>query len=132
MAKKNEIPMYYNKHYIRTNDQSHIVDGFSDAFREPTENDICINEQGGYQFRLFPSGEENPPLFDGLYIPIYKYINNEIVEVTAEEKAAIVAEREEAARAAEQERIANDPTTLAMEMAVDHELRLSMLEMGIE
>lgn len=83
MAKKKieipQIPMF--KHYIRTNDQNHIIDGFSDAFRQPTETDICINEQGGYQFRLVINGElteENPPIFEGFGIPLYEW-NGEVV-----------------------------------------------------
>jgi len=85
MAKKKTetIPMFYNKHYIRTNDQKHIIDGFSDAFRQPAENDICINEQGGYQFRLIVDGElteENPPLFEGFgAIPLYEWNGSEVV-----------------------------------------------------
>ena len=79
---------FYNKHYIKVDSSSRIVDGFSDAFRQPTEGCICINEQGGYQFRLLylvydPSyeltyhhrvSEENPSLFDFEHmIPLYKY-----------------------------------------------------------
>lgn len=92
-----------------------------------------IDEGEGERFYHAQGRYLDKPILDfetGCYN--YKYIDGEVVEVTAEEKAEIVAEREEAARAAEQERIANDPTTLAMEMAVDHELRLSMLELGIE
>ena len=53
---------YYNKHYIRVDENGCIIKGFSDAFELPEDGDICINQQGGYQFRLFPDGEENPPL----------------------------------------------------------------------
>lgn len=77
---------YYNKHYIRIREDGCIVDGFSDAFREPTEDAICINEQGGYQFRLFPGGEENPSLFDwdGM-IPLYKWDGEVAIWRTEEE-----------------------------------------------
>lgn len=85
---------FYNKHYIKVDSSNRIVDGFSDAFRQPDEDDICINKQGGYQFRLFPSGEENPSLFDwnGM-IPLYKYEGGEVVKRT---EAEIEADREEA------------------------------------
>ena len=43
---------YYNKHYIRVDDDGRIIHGFSDAFEQPHDGDVCINEQGGYQFRL--------------------------------------------------------------------------------
>lgn len=83
---------FYNKHYITVDDQNRIVNGFSDAFRQPTETDICINEQGGYQFRLFPGGEENPPLHEWQHmIPLYKYENGEIVKRTEEEIEADIA-----------------------------------------
>jgi len=79
----------YNKHYIQTNERGEIVNGFSDAFRQPSDTDICINDKGGYQFRLFPDGEENPPLFDfPSMIPLYKYADGEVVERTEEELAA--------------------------------------------
>ncbi len=63
----------YNKHYITVDEQGRIVGGFSDAFRAPRDTDICINERGGYQFRLFPGGEENPSLREKHGIPLYKY-----------------------------------------------------------
>lgn len=86
---------FYHKHYIRIREDGCIVDGFSDAFREPKDTDICINEKGGYQFRLFPGGEENPCLFDWPdRIPLYKYENGEVLRRSEEEieaeRAAIV------------------------------------------
>ena len=61
------------KHYITVDERGRIVGGFSEAFREAGETDICINEQGGRQFRLFPGGEENPVLRNASGIPLYKY-----------------------------------------------------------
>lgn len=78
---------FYNKHYITLDERSCIVGGFSDAFRQPADTDICINEQGGYQFRLYPDGAENPALFER-EIPLYKYEDGEIVRRTAEELEA--------------------------------------------
>ena len=83
---------FYNKHYITLDERGRIVKGFSDAFRDPSDADICIDEQGGYQFRLFQNGEENPFLFDRNYnIPLYKYENGEVVKRTGEEIAADIA-----------------------------------------
>ena len=77
---------FYNKHYITVDERSRIVNGFSDAFREPSETDICINEEGGYQFRLFRGGEENPNLYEMEHmIPLYKYENGDVVKRTEEE-----------------------------------------------
>lgn len=78
--------IFYNKHYITVDEQNRIIDGFSDAFRQPSETDICINEHGSYQFRLCDGGEENPTLFGWDYmIPLYKYEGGEIVRRTEEE-----------------------------------------------
>ena len=81
---------FYNKHYISVDAAGRIVDGFSDAFREPSETDICINEQGGYQFRLYPDGEENPFLYEEHMIPLYRY-DGEVKKRTAEEIEADIA-----------------------------------------
>lgn len=81
----------YNKHYITIDDRGRIVNGFSDAFRNPSDTDICINEQGGYQFRLFPNGEENPALFaDPYMIHMYKW-DGEVIKRNAEEIEADIA-----------------------------------------
>ena len=83
---------FYNKRYITVDEQNRIIDGFSDAFRQPSDTDICINDRGGYQFRLFPGGEENPCLYDwGHMIPLYKYENGEVIRRTEEEIAADIA-----------------------------------------
>lgn len=81
---------FYNKHYIVANDQGRITDGWSDGPcpDRDTTNAICINEQGGYQFRLFPGGEENPPLYTMDGIPLYKYDDGQIVPRAEEEIAA--------------------------------------------
>lgn len=117
--------MFYNKHYISVDEQNRIVDGFSDAFRKPADTDICINEQGGYQFRLFPNGEENPVLFDwdGM-IPLYKYENGEVIRRTEEE---IEADRE--ALSVPDDTPTEEEDTAAM--LIDHEFRLTLLELGL-
>ena len=80
----------YNKHYLTVDDQGRIVDGWSDGPHpeKDTAGAICINEQGGYQVRLFPPvGEENPSLWDMDGIPLYKYEGGEVVPRTEEELA---------------------------------------------
>ena len=124
--------------YIKVNEESYItqIEGecsLSNLGGLDQPNVIKIDEGEGERFYHAQGRYLEKPITDfatGCYN--YKYIDNEVVEVSDEEKAAIVAEREEAARQAEQERIANDPTTLAMEMLIDQDLRLTMLEMGIE
>lgn len=82
----------YNKHYITVDQRGRITDGFTDAFRKPAETDICINERGGYQFRLFPGGSENPALFTAdKGIPRYKYEDGAVCHRTMEEINADIA-----------------------------------------
>ena len=50
-----------NKHYV-TIKNGFVIDGFSDAFRQPIDTDICINENAGRQFVF--GGKTNPQLKD--------------------------------------------------------------------
>lgn len=68
-----EVMEFYHKHYIKIDDKNRIVQGFSDAFSQPQEGDICIWEKGGRQFRLFEYGEENPALKTIEGIPLYQW-----------------------------------------------------------
>lgn len=118
------MEIYYNKHYITVGDGGFILDGWSDGPHPEKDitSAICLNDEGGYRFRLFPGGEENPILqtMDG--IPMYKW-DGESVQLRTEEEIS-------ADRAA----IPAPPPTPEedlMVMAVDHELRLTMLELGI-
>ncbi len=84
----------YNRHYITTDDQGRI------------------NEQGGYQFRLFLNGDENPSLraMDG--IPLYRWDGEQAVART---EAEIAADRAALPRAAptSQEQLRADVDFLA-------------------
>ncbi|MGN6715519.1 hypothetical protein [Anaerocolumna jejuensis] len=85
---------YYNKHYIRLDANSCIIKGFSDAFEQPEDGDICINQEGGRHFELL--GQVNPNLYDGYGCPIYKYnpATQVISETTnAEKQAGLVARK---------------------------------------
>lgn len=83
----------YNKHYITVDAQGQIVDYWSDGpFPDrDTTGAVCINEEGGYQFRLTPDGEENPQLFDRQGIPLYKWADGHVVERSQEKIDADVA-----------------------------------------
>lgn len=80
----------YNRYYITLDNQGRITSGWSDG--PHPEHDItgaiCINEQGGYQFRLSPGGEENPALYNMDGIPLYKLVDGQVVPRTEEEIAA--------------------------------------------
>lgn len=97
----NTIDYVKYSHYISINASSMIINGFSTGPHPNLDKDaaICINNDGSYQFRLFPDGEENPPLFTEDMIPLYKWDGEKVVERSEEE---IEADRAEM--------IANQPT----------------------
>ena len=80
----------YNKHYIKPDSSNRIIDCWSNGPHpdRDTTHAICISDKGGYQFRLFPDGEENPSLYDADGIPLYKWDGQAVVKRTAEEIAA--------------------------------------------
>lgn len=84
---------HYNKHYIRTDDTGCIIDGWSDGplWDKPTDGAICINDKGGYQFRFWPGGVENPTLMEDHGVPLYRWDGEQVVPRTAEEIAADIA-----------------------------------------
>lgn len=77
----------YNRHYILTRPDGAITGAWSDGPHpeKDTASAICINEKGGYQFRLYPDGEENPAIYDDDGIPLYKWDGSQVVERTEEE-----------------------------------------------
>jgi hypothetical protein len=40
------------KHYVEIDSDCRIIEYFSDAFKQPSENSICVNENGARQFIL--------------------------------------------------------------------------------
>lgn len=78
---------FYNKHYIIIRSDGVITDAWSNGPNQEkdTANAICINERGGYQFRLYPSGEENPSIYDMDGIPLYKYVDGMVIARTEDE-----------------------------------------------
>ena len=81
---------YYNNHYITTDPEGRITSGWSDGPQRDrdTTGAVCINEAGGYQFRLHPGGEENPPLYTEDGIPLYRWDGEQIVRRSEEEVQA--------------------------------------------
>lgn len=77
-----------NKHYIRLNEKSELVLGFSDAFIEPEETDILIASDAGRHFEL--DGQVNPPMTDDNGAPLYKWVSDELIETTTEERATYI------------------------------------------
>lgn len=62
-------------HYIEIDSNNNVIFGWSDGPTnwKSSENAICIRNDGSYQFRLIPDGEENPVLFTNMGVPLYKY-----------------------------------------------------------
>jgi len=73
--------MIYNRHYIMIDSHDCIIDGWSDGPHpeKDTTNAICINENGGHQFRIVPNGEENLALFTEDMIPLYKWDGEKVI-----------------------------------------------------
>ena len=78
---------FYNKHYIKVDERGRITDGWSDGPHpdRDTADAVSFNEQGGYQFRLLPGGEENPALYTMDGVPLYHWDGEKAVRRTAEE-----------------------------------------------
>lgn len=81
------ISEFYNKHYILIDTANNIILGWSDGphNNKSTEGAICINDKGGYQFRLTPDGEENPPIYNMDGIPLYKWDGKQVIPRTEAE-----------------------------------------------
>lgn len=69
--------MNENKHYIRLDSDGYIIKAYSDAFEQPIDGDICIEEHGARQ--LVVNGVTNPTMFSSNRNPLYRYVNNQIV-----------------------------------------------------
>lgn len=74
--------IFYNKHYITLDENFNVINGFSDAFCQPSQSDICVNNLGGRHFTI--DGIENPLLVDK-QVYLYKFIDLKIVKKTDED-----------------------------------------------
>lgn len=85
-----EIEEFYNRHYITIRPDGAITSAWSDGPHpeKDTAAAICINEQGGYQFRFYPNGEENPPIYSEDGIPLYRWDGQQAMPRTEREIAA--------------------------------------------
>lgn len=112
------------RHYILPDLDGRILSGWSDGPSPQTDTAlaVCLREDGTYQFRLWEVGDDNPTLVTFEGIPLYKWDGGAVLERTAEELAA--------------DRVALPPPLPSPEedldaMLVDHELRLTLLELGV-
>lgn len=65
----------YNKIYARVNENDIVVDIFSEAFKTPTENDVCIDETNTDN-----TGEQRYEVYDMNGIANYAIVNGALVE----------------------------------------------------
>jgi hypothetical protein len=67
-----------NKHYERIDEKGYVIKGFSDAFEQPIQGDICVNEQGDRHY--------NPVLYDEKGCHRFKYVVSERINITEQER----------------------------------------------
>lgn len=69
------------KHYIRLDKNNNIIYGFSDKFKKPELDDICIEENGGRHFSLLVDNNciINPILIDEKLKYKYQYVNDKVI-----------------------------------------------------
>ena len=70
-------------HYIRVNQNGVVVHGYSSAYEDAKEGDICILENAGRQFMLL--GIVNPNLSAVHGVKLYKYENGTVSLRTEDE-----------------------------------------------
>lgn len=83
-----------NRHYLLTDDAGRILAGWSDGpFPDrDTSGAVLLREDVGYQFQLFPGGEENPQLSEVVYeglLYLYRYSKTEGVRKATQEELAL-------------------------------------------
>ena len=78
------------RHYIAIDAQGRITSGWSEGPcpGRDTSGAVLLTDQGGYQFRLTPGGEENPPLYTEDGIPLYRWDGAQVVRRSEEEVQA--------------------------------------------
>lgn len=81
---------YFNNHYITTDPKGRITSGWSEGPipGRDTTGAVLLTDQGGYQFRLTPDGEENPALYTEDGIPLYRWDGERVVRRSEEEVQA--------------------------------------------
>lgn len=101
---------YYNNHYITTDPEGRITSGWSTGPLpgRDTSSAVLLTDQGGYQFRLTPGGEENPPLYTEDGIPLYCCWDGEQVVRRSEEEVQADRAALPAPAPSEQERLRAD------------------------
>lgn len=78
-----------NKHYVTIDENNLVTDAFSDAFRIPQQDDICINENAPRH--LVINGVTNAPIKDEQEFYLYKWNGSDIISATQAEQPELQA-----------------------------------------
>ena len=115
--------LFYNV-YIQCDKFDNIIAINSDGFIIPTDSWILVDSGTSDLYYHAQNNYLTKTLFndDGIYQ--YKYVNSKIIEKTEEEIAAELAQREP-------ENTLPSPQDDLDSMIVDHEYRLTLLELGL-
>ena len=107
------MDMFY-KHYIEVDTENRIISGWSDGIQpdKDASDAICINDLGGYQFRLRHDGEENTALYTTDFIPRWKFEDGKPVLRSEEEIAADRAVRDKKTPAEQREAAYNSDAVI--------------------
>lgn len=71
-------------HYIKVNENNRVIDGWSTGAtpdKDPSDA-VVLRTDGSYEFRLFPTGEDNPVLLTYDDIPLYAYADGEVFRLS--------------------------------------------------
>lgn len=111
------------RHYVVTREDGSVTDGWSTGVKpeRDTTGAVCINQHGGYQFEIVPGGD-GLPICCERDVPIYKWDGTRVMHRTDEEIQAELDSLPAPPPTPDEDRDA---------MIIDHELRLTMLELGV-
>jgi len=70
------------KHYVKVNEDNFVTAAFSDAFTQPVDGDICVNEDGGRHYNLDRITFKR---VDSVVVYTYKLVDGKVVERSREE-----------------------------------------------
>ena len=108
--------------YIKINEYNKIIAVNSDIFINDTENWLKIDEGTGDKYAHAQGNYFDKPLIDDRGLHNYIYENEAVREATAAEKEEELQKMPKPAPCAEAD---------LLNMAIDHEYRLTVLELGV-
>lgn len=119
-----EVSIEKFNHYIVVDESNKILSGWSDGMfpDRDTSGAVLLREDGSYQFRLFPGGEENPLLTNEYGVCLYTYADGKVIPVSDEE----VERQTQEIIKNQQEEIKNQEAQKEKEKSLMHQVRAAM------